>query len=556
MYHSGTRQEKDSLNLFRKLPSKNKNINAIDEIAKAYYYLFYYRRGSITLQKLNHALKTAKDISNPCLIKLALLMQLELYARENSLNESSFSYYAKLFNKLSSSEIDKAWIVFYKTLYESYTSRKPNNYDEYIQESISFFNTHQKEMSIGLQSHFLENIGTYFRTEQPILAEEYLQKNLSFPNVPYLQTNKFNANMDMAALSMSQKDSVKGKYYFNEAKKTVVMKDSLFLLSIYHRFRAYYYDLDSQINNYKEATFNLTKTDRLRRRLESQQNNLKISETEVQLRTAETEEKRLKNLYLSITLGSILLLGSTIGILVYRNTKRKQRIAEQEKELEIQKKEKLLKDQELNAIDAMIKGQEKERQRLASDLHDSVGATLSAAKLQFEHLSKHKDNLNNMDELFAKTQILLEEAYTEVRSMAHLKNSGVIAKKGLLPAVEKLAKNASNSNGLTIEVQDFGLDEKLEASLEVTIFRVIQELVTNIIKHAQATEANISITQHEDGLSIIVEDNGKGFNARKPTQNESMGLSSIEKRIEHLEGAMEVDSTLGKGTHVLIDIPI
>ena len=80
--------------------------------------------------------------------------------------------------------------------------------------------------------------------------------------------------------------------------------------------------------------------------------------------------------------------------------------------------------------------------------------------------------------------------------------------------------------------------------------------MTNIIKHSQATEASISINQYEDSLNIIVEDNGKGFDARHLPQKEGMGLSSIEKRIEHLEGTMEVDTTLGKGTNILIDIPL
>ena len=140
--------------------------------------------------------------------------------------------------------------------------------------------------------------------------------------------------------------------------------------------------------------------------------------------------------------------------------------------------------------------------------------------------------------------------------MAHVKNSGVIAKNGLLPAVQKLARNASGVNGLTIEVEDYGLEERLENTLEISVFRIIQELVTNIIKHAQATQASIAINQYEDSLNIIIEDNGKGFNAKRLPQKEGMGLFSIEKRIEHLEGGIEIDSTPGKGTHILIDIPL
>ena len=269
-----------------------------------------------------------------------------------------------------------------------------------------------------------------------------------------------------------------------------------------------------------------------------------------------TKKKRQqRNLWLG---GSIVVLFlSVTGYLLFKNTKRKQRIAEQQSQIEIQKTEKILRNQELTTIDAMLEGQEKERQRLASDLHDSVGATLSAAKLQFDHLSKNKDKLDDLDELFGKTGKLLDDAYTEVRSMAHIKNSGVLAKNGLLPAIQKLAKNASGTNKLHIDVQDFGLDDRLENSLEITVFRIIQELVTNIIKHANASEASISVTQHEDSLNIMVEDDGQGFNPMKSSKlDDGMGLDSIERRVEHLEGSMEVDSSEGNGTTIVIDIPL
>jgi len=132
----------------------------------------------------------------------------------------------------------------------------------------------------------------------------------------------------------------------------------------------------------------------------------------------------------------------------------------------------------------------------------------------------------------------------------------VIAKQGLLPAVQKLARNASVTSALNIEVQDFGLNERLENTLEISVFRILQELVTNIIKHAEASEASIAITQHEESLSIIVEDNGKGFTPLQIQKKEGMGLNSIERRIEHIEGTMEIDSTPGKGTSILIDIPL
>jgi hypothetical protein len=194
---------------------------------------------------------------------------------------------------------------------------------------------------------------------------------------------------------------------------------------------------------------------------------------------------------------------------------------------------------------------------MASDLHDSVGATLSAAKLQFNYLIDKKGDIEDTNELTKKISALLEDAYVEVRSMAHLKNSGVMAKNGLLPAIKKLAKNASDNDNFQIEVHSYGLDQRLDNSLEIAIFRIIQELVTNIIKHAEASEANIHITNHEDSLNIMVEDNGKGFNPNQITKtNKGMGISSIGKRIEHLNGTMTIESEINKGTTVIIDIPL
>jgi signal transduction histidine kinase len=267
------------------------------------------------------------------------------------------------------------------------------------------------------------------------------------------------------------------------------------------------------------------------------------------------QQQKTKNKNLAIIFGGFLIAVSIIGLLVYKNTNRKKKIAEQQSELEKQKLQTFLKEQELTTIDAIIEGQEKERQKLAGDLHDSVGATLATARLQFSHLKKHKNSLDNLDDIFSNTEELLSQAYHEIRNMSHLKNSGVLAKKSLVPAIENLAKNASVSTSLQVEVNHYGLEDRLDNNLEISIFRIIQELVTNIIKHANASEASITLTQHDDDLNIIVEDNGKGFNL-SAIDKQGLGLSSIEKRVNFLHGDINIDSTVGKGTTIIIDIPL
>ena len=200
----------------------------------------------------------------------------------------------------------------------------------------------------------------------------------------------------------------------------------------------------------------------------------------------------------------------------------------------------------------MIEGQEKERQRIANDLHDDLGGLMATVKLHFNALEdKHTP------ELYEKTNTLIDEAYQKVRTVAHAKNSGVIAKQGLLKAVEQMADRVSDLNKININVMDHGLEDRLENSLELTIFRIIQELITNIIKHADASEANIHITNHEDALNIMVEDNGVGFNPSQITKTKKgMGISSIDKRVEHLNGKMTIESEIQKGTTIIIDIPL
>ena len=346
------------------------------------------------------------------------------------------------------------------------------------------------------------------------------------------------------------------------------------------RFKAIYYHepkaiaLNESINNYATA-YKLMYNSFLNRRLNNyDKNNLVVSELNQQLRTAEkekiiaeqennilleqanTREVEAKKRQTTTILGSTLLLGSIIAFLVYRNTKRKQRIAEQDRELQIQKTETILKEKEIETINAMVSGQEKERLRLASELHDNLGSTLATVRMQVENLERNLDKVDDPKALLQKTNALVNEAYTKVRSISHERNSGVLAKDGLLPAIQKLANTVSSNNDLQIEVQDFGLENRIANELEITIFRIIQELVTNIIKHAQATEVNISLTQHDNELNIMIEDNGKGFKVGKLKEKDGMGLGSIERRVEHLEGTMEVDSALGRGTSVSIDIPL
>jgi signal transduction histidine kinase len=241
-----------------------------------------------------------------------------------------------------------------------------------------------------------------------------------------------------------------------------------------------------------------------------------------------------------------------------KNITKKKKIAEQEKLIGIQKIEKILKDQELNDIDLMLESQEKERQNIANELHDNLGSMLATLKLNFQNLKRQNQTIKHQEnKLYDKTDALLEEAYQKVRNIAHLKNLGVIGSEGLLVAVNKMAEKMSVLEHLKINVIPFGLTERLENTIEVTLFRMIQELCTNIIKHSQATEVNIYLTQGTPAeINIIIEDNGKGFDPKSIVCKSGIGLKNMEKKVEQMGGTFTIDSILTKGTSIIIDLPL
>lgn len=387
------------------------------------------------------------------------------------------------------------------------------------------------------------NIGTVYYSiiKNPDSSLYYYKKA-----VPLIKNrNDYNT---LAANYNNQAQQYKAIFNFKEALKYYKKADSIDLKDNKIKTKIIFYDNISDLyyktGDYENAATYLKKANELKDSINDISQNLKIAEIKEKYDLSEEEKQKIINRNIAIGLGISLLFGIILFILIQKNNKRKQ-------EIKNQKVATLLKDQEINNINAMIEGQEKERQRIANDLHDDLGGLMATIKLQFNTLQEQQT-----PDLFNKTNNLLDQAYNKIRSIAHAKNSGVIAKQGLLKAVKNMAHNVSSASVIDIEVTDFGLESRLENSLELSIFRIIQELTTNIIKHAEATHATISLTNHENSLNIMIEDNGKGFNANKVVRNNGMGLHSIEKRVEHLEGELKIESQINQGTTIIIDIPL
>ena len=367
--------------------------------------------------------------------------------------------------------------------------------------------------------------------------------------------------INMAASYHYKKDYKKAIEYLHLAEALPIKNYSLRMRQYIYEFLAENYkDAGDNENAYKYLALNRQYEDSI----SVSDQNIAITDIEAKY---ETREKQLENevlksdlksrsLVLYIAIG-LIMVAVLVGFLLYRNIKRKEQLAQREKVISQQKMEKALKDYELNSIDLMLEGQERERQRIANDLHDNLGSMLATLKLNFENLRIRQNELRDEEtRLYTKTDELIEEAYQKVRRLAHAKNAGVFASEGLIPALQKLADKVSVPHKLEFRIISYGFNERLNNTLEITIFRFVQELATNIIKHAGATESTIQLTHHDHAVNIIVEDNGKGFEKDSAGENEGMGLYSIRKKTEQLNGTLQIDSKPGKGTTVIIDLPI
>ncbi|WP_108866261.1 sensor histidine kinase [Aquimarina aquimarini] len=560
-----------------KYPSLSQKQKVFFHLSSGDYYIIsnqHKNPDSLAISNYFNALKLSEELKNTPLI-CESLKRILVYHFKNQKDINAFYNYAKQYKKVAYDNHEQLYANYFymgsilgKIVYQKDYSEDPLPIGKhYLQIS-------KQKNKPFFEGRFSQLLGVHHDLilKNPEIGRQFYNNAInSYKKIKYYygQKHVYDLLYNLGTLEQEQGNYNKAMQYFNQIDQSLIEKrDAKDVIAI----TDYIYKNYKQQNKTDSALYFLEKKYILNDSLQLLERANLISDIETKYQTEKKEKKivqllntnlkseasRIRNRNLLIGSLFVLIVATIIALLIHKNTKRKQRIAEQERELEIQKTEKLLKEQELTAIDAMISGQEKERQRLANDLHDNLGSTLATVKLHFQHLRNNKDNpkIKNIEELYSKTDNLLEEAYQKVRTIAHEKNSGVMAHQGLLPAIKNLAKKASNGKHLQIEVQGYGLEERLDNTLEISIFRIIQELITNIIKHADATEIQISLTNHDSLLNIIVEDNGKGFDAKILPEKDGMGLATIEKRIEHLEGTFEIDSTINKGTNIIINIPI
>ncbi|GAA4276732.1 tetratricopeptide repeat-containing sensor histidine kinase [Aquimarina mytili] len=391
------------------------------------------------------------------------------------------------------------------------------------------------------------------------------QKGLDYIIKSYelaVKTNANAKNLARALLNISTsytelKDFKKSELYMTKCDSMMKSVQSIDLKrEMYKSFRDNYKDIGNYkkalqystlFMNYKDSILNEQNLKTIQDLKLKYETDIKDKELINQAKLLSSRKRQSNYLWVGL-LSVIILLG--ISTYLYRQKLKTQKLLLTNKEaLNEEQIAKLLEEQKLETIKAQLNGQNKERERISKDLHDSVSGDLAAIKLQLSQVAGQANEI----------QILanrLDQVYHEVRAISHDLLPKEINVNTFTDLIHQLISfKTTESTKIHTEFFPENNLNTLSERYQVEIYRIFQELLTNINKHANAKEVFINIIHHEEYINIMMEDNGQGYDTTN-ANNKGIGLRNIKSRLKELHGQLEITSSPGQGTIVNINIPV
>lgn len=549
--------------------------------------MYRYTSGDTTLIYAKKALKLATEFYDQRNIAEAYL-HIAYTLKDRGEYEQAISYQLKALKIIEQSDDKKGLGTVYNSIGISY--KKMRRWDEalvYYLKANAVAKTNKDLKQISLTYN---NIGTiYLEKEDWVAVEKYYDSSLMYANLSkdskalatvlsniadlYLAQKKNNQALTTFKLCLEYDKNNKDKYgmymsYFQIARVYSLLKDykqwevyadSADRIAVEEQLKRERIDLLSWRATVAEwrgdirAAYTYYRTARtINDSLLNIETSKQISELQTQYETEKKEQQialqqselSRKNMVI-IGISAFMILAALLGYSYYRRYRLKQQARLQQA---------VMHEQEL-ATQAVIEAEEKERKRIAGDLHDGVGQLMSAARMNLSVVAGELKFENDNQKLsFDKALSLVDDSCKEVRAVSHNIMPNALLKTGLASAIRDFVQKIDH-RALEVNLYVDGLNERLSSNTETVLYRVIQECVNNVIRHAGANKLDITLIKDEDGISITIEDNGKGFNLTTVQDDEGIGLKNMQTRIHYLKGTIEWDTAPDKGTVVIINVP-
>ena len=265
----------------------------------------------------------------------------------------------------------------------------------------------------------------------------------------------------------------------------------------------------------------------------------------------QNELKRQKTIKMAILYGFLILLIPIVALLVvyYQKLQTQSQLTQRQQELNEQKLKTLEQEQQLQLAEASLEAQTEERSRIAKQLHDSIGGNLAGIKLQLSNLVSTS---RNNSELLKQ----VNDTYELVRDISHDLTPKKFINSDYVNLIRVYLDNIAKNSSLTISFSAHpnAKINSLPEKLKVEVYQIIQELTTNVLKHAKATSLEVHLNLHQNELQLLFEDDGVGFDTEK--HKTGIGLKNLNLRLQNLEASMLLDSALNRGTAITINIPL
>lgn len=305
-----------------------------------------------------------------------------------------------------------------------------------------------------------------------------------------------------------------------------------------------YTDLFYALN---DSLFNLQRT----QVIQEMQTRFETEKKDQQITFLDTENKLSKatiqrNSFLIAGLGLTLALLIFVFYLMRNRDKLKQQAIFQEQKVRFREAQ----------ISSVIESQEKERKRFASDLHDGIGQLVTALNLNIQSI-KENGTMEKRVNLVENSEQILADIQNEIRNVAFNLMPPVLLKEGLIPALKELARKINQSKKIEVSIFAHGVSDRFGGLTEISVYRISQELISNILKYANAKLITLSFTDFDDYINLTIEDNGTGFDVENfKNSRKGNGWTNIQSRINLIHAEIEIDSILGrKNTTIVINIP-